>query len=72
MSSGSENTAYVSPHGSTALEGVGTNPTGKKQDENIAHVDPHKGSTALDGVGVVPDNIECMYTQFSRVEYNFK
>ena len=61
MSSGSENTAHVAPHGSTALEGVGTNPTGKKLDENTAHADPHKASTALDGVGVVPDNIQSVY-----------
>ncbi|RGB32896.1 hypothetical protein C1646_669806 [Rhizophagus diaphanus] len=45
-----ENTAYIATQGSSALAGVGTNPTGKKLDENTAHVDPHKGSTALDSV----------------------
>jgi hypothetical protein len=61
MSSESDNTAHIATRGSTALEGVGTNPTGKILDENTAHVDPHKGSTALDGVGVVPENIQSMY-----------
>jgi hypothetical protein len=58
----SENTAYISTQGSSALDGVGTNPTGKKFDENTAYVDPHKGSTALDSVGAVPENIPSLYT----------
>ncbi|CAB4385108.1 unnamed protein product [Rhizophagus irregularis] len=57
-SDNTENTAYIATQGSSALAGVGTNPTGKKLDENTAHVDPHKGSTALDSVGTVPENIQ--------------
>jgi hypothetical protein len=56
-----ENTAYVATQGSSALDGVGVNPTGKQLDENTAHVDPQKGSTALDGVGVVPDEMQSLY-----------
>lgn len=62
MSENTENTAYIATQGSSALAGVGTNPTGKKLDENTAHVDPHKGSTALDSVGTVPENIQSLYT----------
>jgi len=49
-----ENTAQITTKGSSALAGVGTNPTGKKLDKNTAHVDPYKGSSALDSVGVIP------------------
>ncbi|CAG8530677.1 2289_t:CDS:2 [Acaulospora colombiana] len=48
-----QNTAYVPIKGSTALEGVGTNPTGKKFDGKTARAD-QKGSSALEGVGSNP------------------
>ncbi|CAG8478552.1 12917_t:CDS:2 [Acaulospora morrowiae] len=48
-----ENTAYVPVKGSTALEGVGTNPSGKKFDDNVAYP-KEQGSTALGSVGTNP------------------
>ncbi|CAI2192617.1 12552_t:CDS:2 [Funneliformis geosporum] len=51
MSSG-DNKAHISAKGSSALAGIGTNPTGDEPNKHIAHVD--KGSSALDGVGAIP------------------
>ncbi|CAH1756055.1 12231_t:CDS:2 [Entrophospora sp. SA101] len=42
--------AHVTTHGSTALGGVGSNPSIEEQErEHVAHV-PQYGSTALEGV----------------------
>nr|CAG8442281.1 14825_t:CDS:2 [Entrophospora candida] len=47
--------AHVTTHGSSALGGVGSNPSIEEQErEHVAHV-PQYGSTALEGVGVVND-----------------
>ncbi|KAG9285881.1 hypothetical protein G9A89_013306 [Geosiphon pyriformis] len=64
-SSNGEHTARIIPQGSTALEGVGTNPTGERPvDKNvpIAHISK-KGSTALEGVGTNPTGEKPLYEQ---------